>query len=213
MNNKVLFTTSFILFILFQTNFCFCSAKSQPSAVRDIFGRKLRSGGIIGGIGYVILPAIIAGPDPAGGFLISNNTCPPQVIQDDDEFSHGMVVYFTPLDLKKGVIRTSSDVNIRFFGESNCSSSLVWKIQEKDALTGEYFVGVGGVLGHPGPQTVNSWFKIEEYKLAYKLRFCPSVCKTCKVICKDVGIVKDKNGKRRLALSDVPFEVIFHSPF
>ncbi|CAI9113360.1 OLC1v1013945C1 [Oldenlandia corymbosa var. corymbosa] len=212
MKNKVLFGFSYLIFIIFQqTNLCICSAKSQPPAVRDLAGKELR-----GRIpGYFILPAVISGSE-IDGVLLSNETCPPHVIQENIQennathFKRESLLSFNPLDMKKGVIRTSSDINIGFLDASeDCTSSLVWKVQEKDPLTGNYYVGVGGVVGNPGPQTVNNWFKIEKTKLAYKLRFCPSVCKTCKVMCKDIGIVKDKNGKRRLALSDVPFEVTF----
>ncbi|CAI9113361.1 OLC1v1013946C1 [Oldenlandia corymbosa var. corymbosa] len=210
MNNKLLFATSFLAFIIFHTNLIFSSATSAPPAVRDVRGRELR-GGIGYAITYTILPAITSSPDLAGVFL--SKDCPPQVIQDNvqesAEFKNGTPLLITGLDLKKSIIRTSSDVNIRFFGDNNCSSSLVWKLQDMDPLTGNYYVGVGGVIGNPGPQTVNNWFKIEKTKVGYKLRFCPSVCKTCKVMCKDIGIVKDQNGKRRLALSDIPFEVIF----
>lgn len=68
---------------------------------------------------------------------------------------------------------------------------------------------VGGVEGNPGRETLDNWFKIEKTDDGYKFVFCPTVCNFCKVICRDVGIFLDGNGMRRLALSDVPFSVIF----
>ncbi|CAN0887823.1 Kunitz trypsin inhibitor 5 [Linum grandiflorum] len=72
--------------------------------------------------------------------------------------------------------------------------------------------GTGGVEGNPGPRTVKNWFKIWKYGSNYKFSYCPAVCKSCKVDCKDVGIYVDENGGRRLALVDKegdPFVVKF----
>lgn len=67
----------------------------------------------------------------------------------------------------------------------------------------------GGVEGNPGSKTTSSWFKIKKYEEDYKLVFCPTVCKYCKVICKDVGFFVE-NGRRILALSDeAPLRVMF----
>nr|CAD1844343.1 unnamed protein product [Ananas comosus var. bracteatus] len=71
---------------------------------------------------------------------------------------------------------------------------------------GQRFVVTGGVLGNPGPDAVNNWFKIEKFRdISYKIVFCPSVCRSCKVVCGDVGVVGD-GGKRFLGLTDAwPF--------
>ncbi|GKD69027.1 proteinase inhibitor I3 [Tanacetum coccineum] len=58
--------------------------------------------------------------------------------------------------------------------------------------------------GNPGSKTLDNWFKIEKTKDGYKFVFCPSVCSTCKVMCKDLGIVLDGNGMQRLAVSKDP---------
>ncbi|XP_027169809.1 kunitz trypsin inhibitor 2-like [Coffea eugenioides] len=202
MKNKFLLT-SFLFFII-HTNLIFCSAAPEPlPPVLDVAGKLLRAG-----VNYYILPAIIIGNDIGGGLTLANGTCPPEVIQDNYEFTDGIPLVFSPLDPKKGIVRVSSDTNVKFSSTSKCAQSSVWKLSELDALMGKHFVGIGGVEGNPGPKTLGSWFKIETFDRSCKLKFCPSVCKFCKVICKDIGIVFQK-GKRRLALSDDPFKVIF----
>ncbi|KAJ0559060.1 putative proteinase inhibitor I3, Kunitz legume, kunitz inhibitor STI-like superfamily [Helianthus annuus] len=74
-------------------------------------------------------------------------------------------------------------------------------------------VMVGGVEGNPGPKTLENWFKIEKTIDGYKLVFCPSVCSYCKVTCKDVGIVEDKDGWQHLALSNEPLSVTFYRTY
>ncbi|KAK9099333.1 hypothetical protein Syun_026378 [Stephania yunnanensis] len=86
----------------------------------------------------------------------------------------------------------------------------VWKLASFDEEVRRYFVTTGGREGSPGIGSLSNWFKIEKDGEDYKLSFCPSVCKFCKVICKDVGIYVDGEGVRRLALSDeTPFNVMF----
>ncbi|GKB96369.1 miraculin-like protein [Tanacetum coccineum] len=110
---------------------------------------------------------------------------------------------------KKGVIRLSTDVNIKFFGSTTCHESNVWKFKY-DKNIKQYAVMMGGVEGNPGPDTLDNWFKIEKTKDGYKFVYCPSVCSTCKVKCKDLGIVLGVNGMRRLAVSKDPLSVIFY---
>ncbi|KAI9092487.1 hypothetical protein K1719_027615 [Acacia pycnantha] len=93
--------------------------------------------------------------------------------------------------------------------ERNCPQSNVWKLDNYDNSTGQYFVTTGGVVGNPGRQTVSDWFKIEKYEDGYKFVYCPTVCSTCKVQCKDIGIYLDSHGNRRLALSDTPYKIQF----
>ncbi|KAK9131185.1 hypothetical protein Sjap_011672 [Stephania japonica] len=65
----------------------------------------------------------------------------------------------------------------------------------------------GGSIGNPGPETLRNWFKIEKYEDAYKLSYCPSVCRFCKVMCKDLGTYVD-SGVKKLALSEKPLKVV-----
>lgn len=118
---------------------------------------------------------------------------------------------FTPHNPKKGVIRVSSDLNIMFPPNASCPyHSTVWKLdQELLVITTDGFVG-----NHGSPQSIGNWFKIEKYAEAYKFVYCPSVvnCISCNkhdVQCKSVGLFVDHYGNRRLALSDVPFQVKF----
>ncbi|RVW59413.1 Kunitz trypsin inhibitor 2 [Vitis vinifera] len=82
------------------------------------------------------------------------------------------------------------------------------RYQTYDESSGQRFVTTGGVEGNPGRETLDNWFKIEKYEDDYKLVFCPTVCDFCKPVCGDIGIYI-QNGYRRLALSDVPFKVMF----
>ncbi|XAR64927.1 hypothetical protein NMG60_11008828 [Bertholletia excelsa] len=134
--------------------------------------------------------------------------CPLDVAQAQHEVDLGLPLRFTPVNPKKGVIRESTDLNIKFSAASICVQSTVWKLSGYDQSTGQYFVTTGGVEGNPGRATLSNWFKISKYGDDYKLVYCPTVCSYCKVICKDVGIYY-QNGIRLLALTNVPFEVMF----
>ncbi|XP_059302045.1 kunitz trypsin inhibitor 5-like, partial [Lycium ferocissimum] len=179
-----------------------------PSPVLDINGDKVRAG-----LNYFVLPVIRG---RGGGFFPSNvkqnNTCPRDIIQDANEVQQGLPVVFTPVDPKKGVVRLSTDLNVRFFTQTICARETIWKVGEYNDKLKQYFVVTGGVEGNPRPQTVSNWFKIEKLGSDYKFVLCPSVCTFCKVICKDVGIFI-QDGVRFLALSDTPFRVMFKKTF
>ncbi|XP_009793041.1 kunitz trypsin inhibitor 5-like [Nicotiana sylvestris] len=183
-------------------------AGSSPSPVLDINGDKVKVG-----LNYFVLPVIRG---RGGGLLPSNvkqnNTCPRDIIQNSDEVQEGLPVVFTPFNTKKGVVRLSIDLNVRFFTPTICARETIWKLGTYDDKLKQYFIVTGGVEGNPGPQTLSSWFKIEKLGTDYKFVFCPSVCKICKVICKDVGIYT-KDGVRFLALSDTPLRVMFKKTF
>nr|XP_027093722.1 kunitz trypsin inhibitor 2-like [Coffea arabica] len=180
-----------------------CEAAEAPDPVLDIDGKKLRAG-----VDYYILP-IIRGR--GGGLTLASptgDTCPLSVIQEQLEVKHGLPLIFTPVNPKKDVVRVSTDLNIKFSASTICVESTVWKF-EYDEILGQYFIYDGAVEGNPGRETVDNWFKIENFDdKDYKLVFCPTVCKFCKVICKDVGIFV-QGGTRRLALSDVPLRIMF----
>ncbi|PWA38190.1 kunitz family trypsin and protease inhibitor protein [Artemisia annua] len=114
------------------------------------------------------------------------------------ELIKGLPLACMPENPKKGIIRESTDLNIMFLASSICLQSNVWMIDmHKKELIG------------PGPQTVSNWFKIEKYDKDYKLVFCPTVCNFCKVVCGDIGVKIAENGKGHLAISDVPFKIMF----
>ncbi|KAF8389573.1 hypothetical protein HHK36_024089 [Tetracentron sinense] len=111
-----------------------------------------------------------------------------------------------------GVIRESSDLNIVFLWDTSCqNSTTVWSLGTFDEITRWQYIVTGGVIGNPGPSTVNNWFKIERYLEDYKLVFCPEVCCSCKVTCGDVGVFYEDR-TQWLGLSDVPLPVMFEKP-
>ncbi|KAK7315098.1 hypothetical protein VNO77_33630 [Canavalia gladiata] len=178
---------------------------AAPEPVLDISGQKLRTG-----VKYYILPAIRA--KGAGGLTAAstgNDTCPLFVVQEKLESLRGTPVTFTPYNAQKGVILTSTDLNIKsYVTKTTCANTPVWKLLK--VLTGVWFLSTGGVEGNPGIETIVNWFKIEKAEKDYVLSFCPSVCK-CQTLCRELGIYVDDDGNKHLALSDkVPsFRVVF----
>ncbi|KAL5746927.1 hypothetical protein ACOSP7_023916 [Xanthoceras sorbifolium] len=195
---------SFLVFI-FATKPLVVTADASPDPVLDITGKKLRAG-----TDYYILPVFRG---RGGGLTLAstgNETCPLDVVQEQHEVENGLPLTFFPVNVKKGVVRLSTDQNIKFSAATICVQSTVWKLDNYDESLGQWFVTSGGVEGNPGPGTTSNWFKIERFGDDYKLVFCPSVCDFCKVICRDIGIYIDRAaGTRRLALSDTPFKVMF----
>ncbi|CAL1404038.1 unnamed protein product [Linum trigynum] len=123
---------------------------------------------------------------------------PLSVVQDRHELSKGLSVVFLPVNTKLGyAVQTATDLNIEFTAEA-----AVWKLEDYDDDVEKWFVGTGGIEGKPGLRTVGNWFKIAKFGGSYKIVYCPSVCKSCRVTCKDVGVFEDEDGKKRLALSD-----------
>ncbi|CAI0555907.1 unnamed protein product [Linum tenue] len=182
------------------------STSSSPIPVTDVDGATVRSG-----LNYFILPSVSG---HGGGVALDRTKtkkCPLSVFQDNYDLSKGLPVVFLPLNAKPGyTVRTSIDLNIEFTTETACDEAAVWKVEGYDHDLGQIrFVGTGGIEGKPGPRTVDNWFKIVKYGGNYKLVYCPSVCKQCKVECKDVGVFEDEYGKKRLALSDEPLVVKF----
>lgn len=182
---------------------------ADPAPVRDIKGDNLQTG-----VEYWILPVIRG---KGGGLTLASNRnktigCPLDVVQEQSEVSNGLPLTFSPVNLKIGVVRLSTDLNIKFSTSAAVTiclnTSKVWKLDNLDESTGQRFVTTGGVEGNPGPKTISNWFKIEKYDKDYKLVFCPTVCNFCKVICGDVGIYLE-GGVRRLVLSKVPLKVMF----
>uniref|UniRef100_A0A5B6YSL8 Putative tumor-related protein n=1 Tax=Davidia involucrata TaxID=16924 RepID=A0A5B6YSL8_DAVIN len=195
-----------LLFALITTNplMLLGAADAAPNPVLDIAGKKLRTG-----VDYYILPVIHG---RGGGLTLAstgNETYPLDVVQEQQEVDNGLPLTFSPVNPKKGVVRVSTDLNIKFSAATICVQSTVWKL-DLDESIGQYVVTTGGVEGNPGRETISNWFKIENYgdHHDYKLVFFPTVCNACKVLCRDIGIFVD-NGTRRLALSDEPFRVMF----
>ena len=179
------------------------AADSAPDLVLDLDCKKVRTGA-----DYYILPVIRG---RGGGLALASTrskTCPLHVVQERHEVSKGLPLTFSPVNQKKGGVRVSTDLNVNFSAATICVQSTVWNLDKFDDSIRHWFVTTGGVKGNPGRETTSNWFKIEKYEDRYKLVFCPTVCNFCKVLCKDVGIYIE-DGRRHLALSDVPFMVMF----
>ncbi|XP_042037967.1 kunitz trypsin inhibitor 5-like [Salvia splendens] len=179
------------------------AAAEAPPPVLDIAGKQL-----LAGADYYILPVIRG---RGGGLTLAatgNETCPLDVAQERQEVKNGLPLSFRPTNAKKGVIRTSTDHNIKFSAASICVQSTVWKLHFDESIQ-NYTITTGGAEGNPGRETISNWFKIEKFDEDYMLVFCPTVCNYCKVICKQAGIVV-QHGLRRLALTDsAPFKFMF----
>ncbi|CAA0215947.1 unnamed protein product [Arabidopsis thaliana] len=172
------------------------TTEAAVEPVKDINGKPLLTG-----VKYYILPVIRG---RGGGLTMANlktETCPTSVIQDQFEVSQGLPWIFSPYD-KSRIIPVSTDVNIK------SSPTSIWELANFDETTKQWFISTCGVEGNPGQKTVGNWFKIDKFEKDYKIRFCPTVCNFCKVICRDVGVFV-QDGKRRLALSDIPLKVMF----
>ncbi|KDO39703.1 hypothetical protein CISIN_1g043243mg [Citrus sinensis] len=86
-----------------------------------------------------------------GSYRGNNKTFLLHVVQEQNILKYGLPMTFSPINPKKGIVRESTDLNIKFE---------VAKIR---------FVTTGGVKGNPGPQTMRNWFMIEKFYSDYKL--------------------------------------------
>ncbi|KAK1438694.1 hypothetical protein QVD17_04504 [Tagetes erecta] len=190
-----------ILFLSLAFLLCTFKAAPAPTPVTDIDGNLVHTGGEY----YIWM-------DRAGSFLpavVNNKSCLGGVVKYPD-YGWGQPVIITPVNPKKSVIRVSTDVNIKFWDETSiCDKSNVWKVEYDKAMK-QYVVMLAGVEGNPGPKTLDNWFKIEKSGNGYKFVYCPSVCSTCKVMCRDVGTAIDGNGVTRLVLGGDPFSINFY---
>ncbi|KAF8389568.1 hypothetical protein HHK36_024084 [Tetracentron sinense] len=186
---------------------------TDAPVVLDFVGRDLQSRTRY--YVYPIIDHVIRRESMGGGLSLSsrNDSCPLYVVQERDEYSIGLPLMFLPVNNSSdGVIRESSDLNIVFLWDTSCqNSTTVWSLGTFDEITRWQYIVTGGVIGNPGPSTVNNWFKIERYLEDYKLVFCPEVCCSCKVTCGDVGVFYEDR-TQWLGLSDVPLPVMFEKP-
>ncbi|KAK9071839.1 hypothetical protein SSX86_008269 [Deinandra increscens subsp. villosa] len=163
---------------------------------------------LVTGPSYYILPAISG---RGGGVKLSpttlNQTCPLDVSQENNEQRNGLPLNFLlAVPNRGGVIRSSSDLNIKFSNATTCGKPAVWRVE---SVNGQRVVSSRGILGNPGGGTISNWFKIEKYENDYKIVFCPTVCNTCRPACGDVGHTIAKNGRISLLLSNEPLKVKF----
>ncbi|KAI7730373.1 hypothetical protein M8C21_001348 [Ambrosia artemisiifolia] len=201
MKTLIFFTFAFIL--------CFFKANSAPDPVLTYYGKSVRTGvecypvmRLLNKVGYDSIGFIF----PAA---LSNKTCPVGVAFASQIEGADHSITITPVNPKKGVIRLSTDVNIKFSDTNICHESNVWRLKYDKAMK-QYVVMMGGVEGNPGPETLDNWFKFEKAADGYyKLVFCPSVCSYCKTMCGDIGTAIDNNGVSRLVLGGEPLSFGF----
>ncbi|XP_031477492.1 kunitz trypsin inhibitor 5-like [Nymphaea colorata] len=158
------------------------AAGASPAPVLDIDGNVLDVG-----TRYHIMPVR---KDTFGGLYSGPRNftvCPMYIRQAPSALLDGITANFVPVDGSK-TIRLSTDMNVEFFESNLCPEQPIWTLAPPAAATGRRYVKYGGVLGNPGPSTVNNWFRIEKSGDSYKMVFCPGVCKTCKVPCRDLGV-------------------------
>nr|KAJ0222185.1 hypothetical protein LSAT_V11C200091440 [Lactuca sativa] len=194
--------TPLFIFIVFST-LSLSSAQSLVP-VRDTDGNIIRSG-----TGYYILPTTRG---LGGGIKLVpttiNETCPSDVVQENNDLQNGLPLTFIPVKANKdGNIFESIDLNIRFSGSTACIRSAIWRIDQ--GVNGQREISSHGSLGNPGPQTISNWFKIEKHEDGYKLVFCPTVCNTCRPACGDIGHTIAKTGRLSLVINNTPLKVNF----
>ncbi|KAL3512419.1 hypothetical protein ACH5RR_025136 [Cinchona calisaya] len=205
-NHNLMFLAYSLIIACFSSNFLLSTAQNVSAPVLDTAGQELRQG-----VNYYILPA--KGGNGGGLTLANgkNDSCPYEIVQELNEGANGIPLRFSPVDANDTIIRVATDLNIKFINFSSslvCPQSNVWTLDAN-----RQFVTTGGVEGNPGPQTISNWFKILKYEDAYQLQYCPSVS-TCGnpcgilLLCENIGILVD-NGRRRLALNQSPFKIVF----
>ncbi|XP_052174529.1 kunitz trypsin inhibitor 5-like [Diospyros lotus] len=175
----------------------------NPEPLYDISGDK-----VLPGKNYFIVSAIWG----AGGGGLSlipgkNEICLRDVVQLSSDLQRGLSLYFQPLNgTATDYIYESTDLNIVFttFSEVKlCTAPRVWKVDDFDPSTEQWFITTTGDIRKPGPLTSLNWFKVEKHSVldrVYKINHCPA----SEGLCKDVGIYYTE-GTRRLALSETPF--------
>ncbi|KAL2466647.1 Kunitz family trypsin and protease inhibitor protein [Abeliophyllum distichum] len=193
---------SFFIVALFSTNLFTASSLS----VRDTEGHPVQLG-----VKYYILPFR---PGAGGGLTLATNKgkCPYEIVQILSEPAHGLPVTFSSSNKEDKTVQLNTDLNIKFTDFQHttpCPESKVWKFDASNQQNAALFVTVGGVEGKPGRETLPNWFKIQKADNAfYKIQYCPTVCKDCRVICGDIGpVIYD--GRKRLAVNESPLGVVF----
>ncbi|KAJ0957986.1 putative proteinase inhibitor I3, Kunitz legume, kunitz inhibitor STI-like superfamily [Helianthus annuus] len=146
------------------------NAAPAPAPVLDVHGKYLRTGAI-----YYIMP--VFSDYEHGGLFPVNYT---SAVAQRRDYHQGLPLIFSPVNPKKGVIRLSTDVNVKFSDTTGWDiESNVWKVKYDKALK-QYAVMVGGVEGNPGPETLDNWFKIEKLITGIS-SFFAECCSYCKV--------------------------------
>ncbi|GMJ06648.1 ARABIDOPSIS THALIANA KUNITZ TRYPSIN INHIBITOR 5 [Hibiscus trionum] len=186
----------FLFLFIFSANSCFVWVK-EP--VRDTDGEELRSG-----LEYYI---VSAKRGTGGGLGLGSSVekpCPRFVIQRPLDSDYGTPVLFHPTNSGDSIVYESTDVNMEFVPgiDAYCRTPTTWKLDDSEHSSAKRWLTIGGGVGHPGPQTMSGWFRVEKVEpysdnMVYKLSYCSSGSS----LCSDVGkYVHD--GKMRLGLTE-----------
>ncbi|KAK1591442.1 hypothetical protein Q3G72_007790 [Acer saccharum] len=206
---KSSFVALSILFLVFSSK---SSLGEQAEPLLDINGDK-----VVMGTKYYITSWIWG----AGGGGLNlhagrNALCPMDVIQDSLDISNGRPLTFSHVsnhgNQDDNIVYESTDVNIKFtIAPVSCNQPTVWKVDDYDESTGQWYITTNGVEGNAGPETLQNWFKFERYEntYGYKIVHCPSVCESCVKLCSNVGYHVADDGVRRMALKETPFVLVF----
>ncbi|KAK3220261.1 hypothetical protein Dsin_014231 [Dipteronia sinensis] len=184
----------------------------RPDPLLDHNGDEVEAGRA-----YYIVSSIRGGG--GGGLTLSlnrNGSCPLDVTQHSLDILRGYPMFFFPTNYSsenRGHVHESMNVNILFIANIiSCNEPMVWKVDNYDEKRGAWFITTNGVLGNPGPQTLQNWFKFVKADIgdSYKIVHCPSDVSGSTVnLCSDVGINFVENA-RRLALTNTqPFRFSF----
>ncbi|XP_031263032.1 miraculin-like [Pistacia vera] len=173
----------------------------DPKPLLDINGEK-----VLTGTPYYIVSAIRGAGGGGVSVFPTRDRCPRNVIQLPSDLDKGLPLLFSPAtENGDGIVYESSDLNIRFYSQDALCLQIVWRVNDYDSSTGEWFITRSGVAGNPGAETLLNWFKFERFgnTHSYKIVHCPKVCDTCATLCGDVG-VHLLSGTRRLVLKADP---------
>ncbi|KAL1546010.1 kunitz trypsin inhibitor 5-like [Salvia divinorum] len=194
-------TKTIILVLLLIHTIIFIYVVGGDTSVVDVDGGQVQANTKY----YIFTPR-------GGGLALSvrdrRQPCPPNVMQEADGASMGLPLKIFPAD-GKAVIDLQSDLNLAFMAATTCVQRTVWRLGDTDWNTGRRYVRSDGVVGNPGVETVRNWFKMERFgKQGYKIVYCPSVCRACRVECGDVGVLVE-SGRRWLAVGGQPLLIAF----
>ncbi|KMZ75087.1 hypothetical protein ZOSMA_11G01150 [Zostera marina] len=201
------------LFLLSSASPTLGKRKITPVPVLDVDGKPLQAVDE-----YYVIPAEDAGMAGGIGLGKLKTTCEINVAEDftpEGIKTNGISVRFFPANSNDTVVSLSSDVNVVLsWKKSVCGKSPVWKLGGYETTSGKWFVVVGGEVGFPSTSTLSNWFKIgkfddDEKTERYKFFYCPHICKYCKVVCGDIGVVGNDGLKRLLGISHVPATFVF----
>ncbi|KAI4347376.1 hypothetical protein L6164_008192 [Bauhinia variegata] len=166
--------------------FFFLFAFATANSLRDTDGEPLRNGG-----SYYVIPAFRG----MGGGLtltkVGRETCPRTVIQASSEVSYGLPVRFSS-PLMIAILTSGMNVNIEFTAAPPCTPKQpLWHVPQDSELKGSVKIGTDARL--------QGEFQIRRVSEdTYKLMYCPLFA----VACRDLGIVFDEEGNRRLVVRD-----------